>query len=790
MSRHVCTVIAANYLPRARVLASSFMDHHPEGRVWVLVIDNPDITGAGEEFTVLHPLDIGFERAGYLDLASIYDVMELATAVKPWLLRHLVAELRSPLIYLDPDIEVYAPLDDLWDEAERSGIVVTPHLNRPLPRDGHRPNEADILGAGVYNLGFLGVGTRSLDFGFFEYWCERLLRDAIVDPPNMLFTDQRWIDFIDCFPHKVIRDPTCNLAYWNVWAHDLESDGEGVTVDGAILRFFHFSGFEPSEPYVLSKHQGESPRVRLSEQPALAGLCRRYAERLLQAIRSSDATGYGFAKSEGLDLTSLIRRIFRRALVEAETHPGPGNQRPPNPFADHDGFVAWLNEPLSPRTELTRYLANLHSSRPDLWETFHDPVGVDCRRYLDWAESNLVDPVPVDLVPSRANAATLIAPAEPTPRPLPGINVVGYFNAELGVGQAGRLLAAAVAEAGLPFALHAHSAPLSRMSHRFLDEGTAGWPYDVNVFCVNADETPHLAAALGPDAFAGRRTVGVWFWETERLPESMHPAFDQVDEVWTATDFVARALRRDSPVPVHVFPLPVPVRQWDTRITRRDLGLTDDFLVLCCLDLLSVPARKNPSGLIDAYCSAFGPDDGTTLVIKTINGDKTWRDLEALRLQTDRPDVHVIDGYLSASETVALIRHCDCYVSLHRSEGFGLTLAEAMSLGRPVIATGWSGNLQFMDESVSHLVPYRLVKIPDGTAPYTGTGNWADPDLDSAARLMRRVRDDRAGAAAMGQRARAHIEQTRSLALAATWIQERLEGLRRGDRHHAEGCAA
>ena len=790
MSSDVCTIIAANYLPRVRVLARSFLEHHPDGRVWTLVIDDPTITGEGEPFTVLRPTDVDFDDASFTELAAIYDVTELATAVKPWLLRNLVAHTEGPVLYLDPDIEVYAPLDNLWEQAERHAIAVTPHLHRPLPRDGHRPNEADILAAGVYNLGFLGVGPAALDSGFFDYWCERLYRDAIVDPANMLFTDQRWIDFIDCFPHIVVHDPTCNVAYWNVWAHDLRLDRNGVTVDGAPLRFFHFSGFEPRQPLVLSKHQGESPRVLLSEQPALAWLCRGYAERVLQATRPGDPTGYGFSAAGRLPLTSVIRRIYRRALIEAEMHPGPHNPKPPNPFVDNTEFVAWLNEPIGPHTALTRYLANLHSGRPDLQAVFPDPVNVDSDRYLQWAATDRIDPVPAVLVPTRRPRNQPFVAPEPASTPLPGVNIVGYFNAEMGVGQAGRLLTAAVAEAGMPLALHSHHAPRSSTAHAFLAEGSDGWPYDVNVLCVNADVTPHLAATLGPAAFANRRTVGLWFWETQRLPPSMHAAFNVVDEVWAASRFVADAIRRDSPVPVAVFPLPVPVRQWSTRLTRQDVGLPEGFLVLSCFDMLSVPERKNPVGLIDAYCQAFRPGDGANLVIKTINGDKCWRELEALRFRTSRPDVHIIDGYRRATETMALMSHCDCYVSLHRSEGFGLTLAEAMALGRPVIATGWSGNMEFMDESVSHLVPYRLVTIPGGTEPYVGTGNWAEPDLDAAARLLRQVYADGPAALAMGRRAQTHIQRTRSVANAARWLTDRVEVVRWVGRARRDGHAA
>ena len=133
------------------------------------------------------------------------------------------------MLYFDPDIEIFGDVGHLADLAALHGVVVTPHHLRPLPRDGRTPTEADFLSRGIYNLGFIGTGVGAIDSGFLEFWKERLRRDGVVDYANMMFTDQRWIDFIDCFPHHVVGDPGCNVAYWNISQRPLTRQGDVIS---------------------------------------------------------------------------------------------------------------------------------------------------------------------------------------------------------------------------------------------------------------------------------------------------------------------------------------------------------------------------------------------------------------------------------------------------------------------------------------------------------------------------------------------------------------------------------
>ena len=375
---NACTIIARNYLPHARVLAESFLAHHPHGTFTALVIDDPgngDL--AGEPFAVLSPYDIGLERDEVHRMAFIYDVKEFATSVKPALLAHLL-KTADEVAYFDPDIEVFAALDDIGELARAHGIVLTPHTTTPLPRDELLPSEEMLLKAGIYNLGFIAVGQRALPF--LDWWGQRLRRDCLVAVEDGVFVDQRWVDFVPAlFEHVIARDTTCNVAYWNLSYRELTRNGEGWEVDGRPLRFFHYSGFSPDRMNLLSAHMGSTPRILLADQPELRMLCDAYADSLRKHGFGAVADeGYRFDMlPNGLAIDGSVRRDVRQALLTAERAAEP---TPPDPFdaTSVDGFLDWLGEPVG-AAEIPRYLDAIYRRRGDLRHTFPDVAGSDHR---------------------------------------------------------------------------------------------------------------------------------------------------------------------------------------------------------------------------------------------------------------------------------------------------------------------------------------------------------------------------------------------------------------------------
>jgi glycosyltransferase involved in cell wall biosynthesis len=785
---HATTIVARNYLAYARVLALSFLEHHPAARFTTLVIDRDD--GAGDPRSSpppragatreLTPAELRVNHSEWRQMAGIYDVMEFATAIKPALMLSLLEEeeevdsqRESPVIcYLDPDIRVYRALDEALAAANAGGVALTPHVLHPLPRDGREPSERMLMHAGLFNLGFIAVGVQGRPF--LEWWHDRTRREARVDLSNALFTDQRWVDWVpSLFRHVVLRDHGLNVAYWNLHERPLIRDSQGeLLAAGAPLRFFHFSGYDVGEPWRLSRHAGATPRCLLSEHPIAADLCRAYGDELLAAGHETQRRiPYGLARAKsGVRLTRLVRSTFRDGLLLAEA---AGQSAPPSPF-DPDGgdaFASWLTEPhVGPRAaRIGRLHHRLWQERPDLQAAFPDLHGVDAMHFAAWLD---VDPAALEV--ERDSGLERLGRNAWARTSLPsrargGWNVVGYHSAELGVGEAGRRLATAIEHIGLPVEYVGASAPTSREEHPLGRRISPHLRYRDSLFAVNADQLARVVALV--DSAGGERgqRLGLWFWEVDVFPERWHGAFDLVDEVWCASPFCAQAVEQISPVPVRLIPLPVVPPGAPTPYTRDLMWWPPDrFTFLFVYDFNSVFARKNPLELIDAFTRAFGPNDGAALVLKSINGHRDLIALEQLRHAAgERPDVIIIDGYRTPTEMQAMTELADCFVSLHRSEGFGFNMAKAMAVGTPVIATGYSGNMAFMDETSAFLVPYELVPVGPGHDPYPPQARWAQPDIDAAASLMRSVLSDPAAAAARAATGRRAILERFSLARAA-----------------------
>lgn len=777
---HGLTIVARNYLPQARVLAATFLEHHPGAGFSTLVIDGTDDDrrdpDAGE---VLLVDDLGLSRDEWRPMAAMYTVMEFATALKPAALRHVLQQLPAgeAVAYIDPDIQVMQSIADVFEHAAATGIALTPHLLQPMPRDGRTPDEAVIMHAGIYNLGFICVGHAGLPM--LDWWHERMRTDAVVDLRNALFTDQRWIDWVPAlYPHTIERDPGLNVAYWNIHERPLSVDGQGtVYAAGVPVRFFHFSGYDPDVPWRLSKHAGNLPRASLGDDDILAALCNGYAELLQRQGFGRRAGSYGFDRAvDGSLLHPLVRSAFRRAWIAARAD---GIPPPPDPFdpAQQTAYGDWLTgSTVGPAdAAITPWELSLHHARPDIAFTFPAINAADAHRYRDWLD---VDPHAIEVrrqigAPRRVRVARSLPAAQ---RDTTGWNVVGYHAAEHGVGESARRIAMAARLVGLPTHVVGVRAAGARHEHRLQSSASELFHRD-SVYCVNADETERVMAVLEHrDHRRGdARRIGLWFWEVSVLPPEHARAAALLDEIWVTSEFVREAVEAATDVPVRVIPMPVLPVTAPTTFRREHLGLPEGPLFAFSFDFNSVFERKNPLATIAAYTAAFGPDDGATLVVKSINGHRDPLAYERLRWAVRaRPDIRLIDGHWHEFEMQALIELSDCFVSLHRSEGFGLHLASAMAAGTPVIATGYSGNLAFMNDEVSFLVPHRLVEVGSGNGPYPAHAVWAEPDVAAAAAFMREVVDRPGHAAARGRAGRDHVLHTLGLTAAAAALEPAL----------------
>lgn len=479
-------------------------------------------------------------------------------------------------------------------------------------------------------------------------------------------------------------------------------------------------------------------------------------------------------------------------------------RRWPDAPNDPTEFARWVNEPApeGPHS-ISKFVFAVWRSRADLRQAFPGvPIDPEAQqRFLLWAHLFLADEAhaPADLVPDAPAGVEGLDPPDLSHAPFahlqPGVVVVGMLRSVLGLGEAGRRLVRLCEQAGevtRSVSFDYSDAPLGVPWTR--PSPSAAEVLDIVVIAANGTEAPMLRDALGGRAVRGRYVIGLWFWELEDLSAAMAGGFGAVDEVWVTSEFTAEAVRRAATVgfPVQVLPLGADLRPAPTRTvaSRARFGLPADAVVVGnVFDYASRIERKNPIGLINAWKRAFPVADPSRrlLFFKTLNATDNPESVSMMIAASDgRPDVIVRDEQLSAADRDLLVPQFDVVASLHRSEGYGLTLLEAMHHGLPVIASGYSGNLAFMTSENSWLVPCRPAFVEvDSLVSYPKGGRWADPDIDSAATMLREVVEhiDSVYVRSRAERGMSDIRALIDGSAGSAWIRDRLTQIRRDLDH-------
>jgi glycosyltransferase involved in cell wall biosynthesis len=812
----VFTIASRNYLHFARVLMASLQKMQPDWERFLLFADRLDgaFDPAREIFQVVEARSLPIPEPDAFFFR--YTLLELNTAVKPWFFGELFKQGFDHVVYLDPDICVYSPMTELEQALHNGALaVLVPHLTGRI-RDAAKPAEYDILLSGTYNLGFCALAQHRELQGLLEFWSEKSLREFISDVHQGLFTDQRWMDLIPgMFDDVVIlRHEGYDVAYWNLPHRQVTQNGNGFLVNGDPLVFFHFSGLDPLKPEGFSKHQN---RYRLSTVGPAARLVNAYCESLEKhGLQTCSAWPYAYGVlQDGSPLPDVVRRLYRTSpevekwagrnpfartcvewneaiddhlppltrVMQAVYHARPDVRLkwPDAAGTDRESFARWFVESselqnlvpecyVAPIRKALKQKTASRVKRPSATRIDEptairgDLVGgalrkaviafrdgrlpLSPRRWLQLYRMHVSETAQAELLRS----SPALPPVDWTPNDLVepetagsslGLTIVGYLSDGTGVAAGAQASAAVCRDARIPFEL-VDARPLAHA------RGT----YPVSLLHVNADQTAIAAKALGPDFFRDRYTIGLWAWELEQFPDAFDNAFDFVREVWAPSRFIQVAVSEKSPVPVVHMPLAVEVRP--AKRSRRDFGLPSDrFLFLTMYDALSVTERKNPVAAIEAFRRAFPADSKVGLIVRVNHGSSRPDDLAVIRqLLEETPNGQMIDGPLLREEAQALQASCDAFVSLHRSEGFGLNIAEAMLLEKPVIVTAWSGNLDFTTPRNSCLIDYELVTLARDYGPYQKGNRWAEPDIDQAAGYMARLVDDatfRAEVAAKGR---------------------------------------
>jgi glycosyltransferase involved in cell wall biosynthesis len=805
MKKAVFTIVSRNYTAMARTLLQSFKCVHSDWDRYLLLADE---LGYGyetypEEYRVITIKDINlpdFERFTFR-----YNLLELNTAVKPWMFDWLFSvQGYDRVIYLDPDIYIYGRLDEVEQLLDQGGfMVLTPHLTSSLEDDRH-PNELAIMNSGAYNLGFLALAQHGETNKFLKWWQGKLEFDCVVDFSRGLFVDQKWMDLAPGLYNDVhiLRHPGYNVAYWNLNDRIVTEEQGKYKVNGQPLVFFHYSGINPTNITNISKHQDRY--TIKSVMPAVKNLFEQYASQVLN-------NGYEHFKkypyyfeyfTDGTKIDDFMRIIYRQ-------EPYVRQKCGPNPFKYSHVFYIFYNiqvrdEDRETNLPLITYITyHIWKNRADLQNIFPDIFGANrvgfCEWFIAYAERKyafpmrVIEPVRESLKKYKETRSGKVAYGKkPVVKVFPennmqqlkkGVNLIGYVRAEMGVGQGCRGNASAMNAAGIPFTIInfevGNPARMTDLTWKHKETGDA--IYNTNLFHVNADQTPVIQEYIDGAIWKNRYNIGHWTWELPEFPDEWCSAFKYFNEIWVPSEFVRESVVKKSPLPVVRMPYPIEDPQVSEQFNRLHFGIPEaKFLFLAMYDVHSVHARKNPGAAIQAFIKAFFGDSQVGLVIKVNNGKSNPYEVQQLQMIARKcNNVFILDKVLSRIEINSLINSVDCFISLHRSEGFGLVIAEAMYLGKPVIATNWSGNVDFMSKKNSCPVNYKLTELTESYGPYKKGQYWAEPDIEHAKYYMQKIFKNNSYRCSIGAEAKEYVRTNLSPLTVGKMIYQRLVDIQR-----------
>jgi glycosyltransferase involved in cell wall biosynthesis len=817
----VFSVTTLASLPRARVLARSLQAHQPDWELEIVLVAGEEVVTAlarDEESLRLRPAgaELGVDVEALL---ALHDEHELSALLAPALLLEHTRRRSGPALHLPNAVWVLAELQPLAAVLSCHPVLLAPRTSEDVPDDGLEPSRSQLERAGRMDEAIIGVDGDERAVSFLAWWQEHVeaARGSLnAHGSGARPEDRPWLGrFLELAPARfataVLDDPGCNLSLWNLHRHTLAAGASGTLVDGRwALRFLNLPGFEPGRPHRLAAN---ASRARISGSPALHELCERYASELSRAgwCDLDHHAEVGRFLEDGLVYDDSLRAAYATALALGEPIEDLFSA------ASTERFIAWLHGP-APRGSaygINRYVFHrVARERPDVVWSYPDLDGPDGAEYVAWCwafgrhELGIPDRfMPAGPDPATDQRVSVFAGGEQARESAeaaqvtqsaagwngggPAVRLTGYLGHTLGLGAAARGYAQALGAAGVP--VRTVSVPLHHLAlpvelaaeygkHVFEDMAHDGAHHDFEIVAVNAEELPDFVRRLGEDYFQGPR-IGIWGWEIDTIPARWQGAFELVREIWVYSQFMAENIGAVAPVPVVVLPPPVQPPAEPAEPERPSVVPEEEFMFLFAFDYLSTIQRKNPVGLIEAFTRAFAPGEGPQLLLKTINGPlRPLAEEEVMWAAHGRTDIHIIDRSLSGTQLNGLMAACDCYVSLHRSEGYGLTMAEAMAIGKPVIGTGYSGNLDFMNEQNSYLVEHELSRVGPDCEIYPPEGRWAQPSVEHAAQLMRRVAERPEEAAAKGKQAQTDIARLLSPEVTGQRMREHLE-------HFGDGSA-
>lgn len=718
----------------------------------------------------------------YLELAFRYDLQCFSTAIKPAAFSYIFDRLNAQkVLFFDNDVWIKQPLDEILRALDKYSFVLTPHLTEPYPIDGLLQDERNIMNAGQFNFGFVALARSKLVSEMLSWWAERLRYYGFGEPSKGMHFDQNWAGLIPSYfdqsEYLILRDPRYNIAYWNLHyrGKHIRIVNEEVLYDGVPVVFLHFSGLSALETYDIEEVSRHQNRITMSDYEHLRPVFESY----LNMLAKKDAmhwrfVPYGFKTFDnGQPLPPIFQSYFREitdpsnwARSDARLFKAKVDTR--DLFASdtkqRTSFLSWMLE-CSHHLLIDTCFANwvpeflwqIYRIRPDLQNIYPKPFDLHSHHLVEWfivaghseyeALAWIVPLVEEEAARAeRENAAAIR---------LRGVNVFGWLDGVWGVGHSSRLvyasLVAQTSWARLPVA----ALLLPRQSehqHQAQEVAVTRTPqYYFNIFVANAINTPEIKTLYPRAEYTRHYNIALMAWELEDFPREWMQYVSAYDEVWTPSRFVTRSIMRCplyTGTPVRTMPFGLDLNPREYKADRSRFGFADDtFIFLVAFDLLSCIERKNPVAAIRAFKKAFGTSSQMLLILKVMNVVFEKSGVERLRQEIgSNTNIRVMTEKLPKHDLYSFYASIDVFVSLHRSEGFGLVLLEMMMLGKPVIATNYSGNLEFMS-AVPGEFEFTLINFEYSTVNtsgrfrsiYTNMSRWAEPNVEEASRAMKQL---------------------------------------------------
>jgi len=788
MKNHIAfTICTKSYLAGALVWRNTLVDSDTNIRGIIYIVDSKaeDLSALYSEAKTIScsrntdglENDLRFvndkDIPDNVGMRNRYEIIEYCTAIKPSIFILLARQYPGFVLhYFDPDIAVYGDLLELKKFSESHSITLLPHMTTPT-EDNFNMSQLSVLRAGVFNFGYVGWNPHfKSGWPLIQWWQRRLNKDCRVALSEGIFTDQSWgVFFCGSKDSGIFYDTAYNVAYWNLHERNVDWQPDlGYTCNGKKLQFFHFSGYSPNDPEILSLHQN---RHYLKGLRGLNRLFSSYKDQLFcagyktwQNNKSNDQIYCNNTQILEKKINENESVTLRRNIATHCIYTAFGD---PNKAKILYGISWWAIYLL---LDFINFIGNIKSltlrniSYKKAEDTINKTYNCDglikkgliywyltCKFYLKSTATRIIPSISkfneefpdarnVSIGESNTGFNSKLATEVFSNQN--AIAVIGYITAETGLGESVRGIIRSMDSGNIStdlFDVRGHYARTmdSEFASRICDPVTPERKYRACLLHVNADQVPYLLPKdYGSLLVKCKRRIGYWYWETENLPHGQATASNYFDEIWVATEFVRESLINSGvKIPVKVIP-PALSALPDAPFSRSHFQFPEDRpICLSVFDATSFLGRKNPIGVIRAIKEIYnGAKVKPLLVLKTTNLKDSDRD-ELLRLASP-VDLRIINQYLSREETLSLVGTADCFISLHRAEGLGLSLIDAMRLGVPLVSTDYSGPKDFAKEDNAFLVPWEYCQARWADGPYFGSV-WAEPNIKVAAEQIQRI---------------------------------------------------